>query len=122
MALPAWPAAPTLPEFFLADGFSATKPDGRLFTKMSSGPPKVRRLYSSAIRLVQCAILCTATQRDNFETFWVTTLDYGTSPFTKVNPMKVSETWTLLFGENAPQESSPDGVNYRISMQLYVLP
>lgn len=79
MTAPIWPS--TLPHRVLRDGYSEAGPDGRLRQPMSTGPAKVRRLTSAAVREVQVSLLLSPDQRATLDGFWDDDLAGGVRAF-----------------------------------------
>jgi len=136
-----WPTA--LPQRFLVDGYSLSQPDGRLRSPMDAGPPKVRRRSSAAVRNVSAQIIVTFDAHGRFDRFWAEDTSGGVLPFLVPNPqvddlivtdesgatltdesgneVQAVDYWLVQFGESPPQ-TSPDGLEFRISFPLIILP
>lgn len=74
-----WPEE--LPTMILAEGLVDTMPDGRLFSEMETGPPKVRRRSSAAIKQVAFQFIATADHRSRVDRFWREETRGGSLPF-----------------------------------------
>jgi hypothetical protein len=68
-----WPAG--LPQKPLADGFSEQAQPIILRTDMDVGPAKMRRRYTSEVRVYGMEMLLTTAQVATLETFYYSTLD-----------------------------------------------
>lgn len=141
MVVPSWPAE--LPQRVLTDGYSEKQRDGRLFSRTSSGPGKVRRRYSSAVLQVTAAMIVTYAQKARFERFWDDETAGGSLPFIMPDqthdglalldggglpildggglPILITANWLVRFGQEAPQVT-PWGLQFQTSFQLDVLP
>lgn len=142
MALPHWPAE--LPQRVMHPGFSERMPDGRLFSRMDSGPGKSRRRYSSAAQGVAARILVDIDQKARFERFWNEETKGGVLPFIMPDQthdnidlaissgeiadtqgdvdLVIASNWLVLFGEDAPTVSIVSGTVYAIDFSLKVMP
>ena len=142
MALPSWPSE--LPERPSQQGYSYGFGDGRLSTDMDSGPPKMRRRSSSAVRPVTASFMGDADAMARLERFWDEDTRGGTLPFTIVNPrthglpaaagsgetlltdsgdqLLVSAYDVAMMGKTAPQITPIGGLEYRASYSLTILP
>lgn len=80
----AWPA--DLPQ----DGFLGTDhgdDDSRLVSNMDSGPALVRKRFTAYTQSIAVPMVLTGAQYASFLTFYRTTLNQGTGPFTWKNPV-----------------------------------
>jgi hypothetical protein len=85
MANAAWPG--NLPAYVNEGGYSEALPDQALESEMDSGPPRVRRRFSTNWRPFGFQMSMTAAQKLAFETFYNDTLFGGTMPFDWVHPI-----------------------------------
>lgn len=141
MAHPIWPSA--LPQKVIADSYSEKFRDGRMFSQMSSGPPKVRRRFSSAVKPVSASIIVTYGQAAILERFWEDDTKGGSLPFYIRDqrndglpilegnnlpilegnglPILISSRWLVLFGEGGVELRSW-GLQFQATFQLLVMP
>lgn len=105
--MPSWPA--TLPQQFI--GLTDQIQDPVLRTPMDAGPPTRRKRYTSVTRKVVVPIILTGAQRQTFDTFFNTTLEYGSLAFDWEDPVTDSTvsmafleppTWRLRGGSGTP--------------------
>lgn len=141
MTHPVWPSE--LPQRVLRDGYSESLRDGRLFSRMSGGAPKVRRRFSSSTLPVSASIHVDYDQKSRLERFWNEETQGGSLPFIipdqthdglalldgsgnpildgSGNPILISTNWLALFGEEAPKVT-PWGIQFTVAFNLVVLP
>lgn len=81
----AWPAS--LPQMLSMDGFQEQTVDILLRSTMDAGPDKVRPLYTAAPVDIAGTMVLTVAQRATLETFYDTTLNFGTDAFDWVHPV-----------------------------------
>lgn len=142
MAIPSWPAE--LPQRVLTDGYSEKSRDGRLFSRTSAAPGKVRRRYSSAVLPVSAALIVDYPQKARLERFWSEETALGSMPFIMPDqthdglylldesgtpilneagvPILISANWLARFSENGGPQFTPWGLRFNASFQLDVLP
>jgi len=80
----AWPAS--LPQSPLIAGFEEDVPETALRTEMDAGPAKLRRRFTASVRPIKYPLILTETQVATLDTFYVTTMQAGTLPFTHTHP------------------------------------
>lgn len=141
MAYPTWPA--NLPQRVVVDGYSETFRDGRLFSRTSGGPPKVRRRFSSSPMPVSATLALDYDQKAMLERFWEEDTSGGALPFYIPDqshdgiqlldesgdpiltggdsPLLITAKWLALFGEEAPKVT-PWGLQFMASFTLMVMP
>lgn len=78
-----WPTS--LPQRPLADSYSEAAEPSTIRTAMEIGPAKMRRRYTSEIKLFTMEFLMSTAQVATFETFFVTTLAAGSLTFDWIN-------------------------------------
>jgi hypothetical protein len=142
MAIPVWPLE--LPQRVLTDGYSEKARDGRMFSRTSAAPGKVRRRYSSAVLPVAAAIIVTYEQKSRLERFIDEEIAGGVLPFTMPDqthdglplldgdgdpvldgdgiPILITANWLARFSENGLPQYTPWGIQFMASFQLDVLP
>ena len=113
----AWPT--TLPQHFLREDFAGTSPDNLIASEMSIGPAKVRRRSTAAVSIMNGTMIMTEAQLTTFETFVETTIAERSKAFTFPNPRGGAD---LLVRMPKSYTWAPDGVQWRVSFQLEVLP
>lgn len=108
-----WPATlPQVPEY----GWTETKLDNRVRSDTDSGPAKVRRRFTRAVRRVQITMALTTAQVFALDVFHTTTLADGSLKFEMVHP-RTGITYEFRFvGELAWTEQA-NGF-YRTSFEL----
>lgn len=80
----AWPG--TLPSMPLSS-VTDTLQESRVSSPMDAGPPAVRNRYTAVPRHVKFPLVLTGTERTAFDTFYQTTLNYGTDQFDWIDPV-----------------------------------
>lgn len=114
----AWPA--TLPQYPTLDGFSEQAVDITLRSPMDAGPPKVRPLYTAAPVDFSLTLVITVAQRATLETFYETTVGFGTDTFDWVHPVTLAAA-TMQF-ISRPGYSALGGGILRTSFQVRICP
>ena len=146
MSIAIWPQ--DLPQRVLADGYQEGVRDGRLVQAMDKGPPKMRRRTSAAVKPVQAAMVVDFNGRARFERFWNDDTAGGVLPFYVRDqaldslalgvsadgeaagplltahgaPVLIAASWLCQFAEEPPSVTAMDGIWFRISFGLLVLP
>lgn len=137
--VPTWPTTLPRPE---RNGFSRVPQDARQRRQNEAGPPSYRKKFSSVADTVTLSVLLTRWQKSTFDTFYRTTLDFGTRAFympdpttdgwrsydatgTPIldedgNPVLLSATWTCLWGD--PPTETVSGIEFRKSFSVIVMP
>jgi hypothetical protein len=102
--MPTWPS--TLPQNQFI-GLTEQRQDPRLRTQMDAGPAKMRRRYTATVRTFSVPIELNGTQRQAFDTFWITDTQEGSLSFSWTDPVTDSAVtfrfvsppqWTLQAG------------------------
>ena len=144
MAIPVWPQENGFPQRFQQDSYGRKGADGRQFSPMGQGPAKVRRRYSAAVKPISGAFFFSTDQLARFERFWDEDTDGGTTPFLIIDavnheqqiatadglglltgdgiPLLISAWWLVMFGQDTWSADPLGGLDYRVSMQLNVMP
>lgn len=104
--MPTWPG--TLPQDPEIDGLVEQPPDTILRTQMDAGPAKVRRRFTAGVRPFRMKMLLTKTQVADLETFFVTTLKYGSESFDWHNPRTQASEEFRFVGPPAYNMLGPD--------------
>ena len=86
-----WPS--DLPNSVLRAGYSDQIPDGRMRSKMSTGPAKVRRLTTSMPRSISVGLLLNTDQRERLLQFWDDDLRGGTLVFWLRDQVSDARSW-----------------------------
>lgn len=110
-----------LPQSFQKDSFTETAQSAVLRTNMDSGPPKVRRLFTSALDYWSGTMIMTASQISTFKTFFKSTVQYGSLPFNFPNQYNLSEFVEVRFlvdTEGEPYSIRPDGDTLEYAVQF----
>ena len=118
MSIPIWPA--TLPQTLLLQGYGESPGENQLRSPMEVGPAKVRRRATSAPRKVTGSLYLSASQLDDFKTFYNTTLLSGTLRFTWDDPTDTGTTVEMRFSE-VPTWSAQETL-FELSMTIEILP
>lgn len=114
--MPAWPS--DLPQYVNEQGYSERLPDLTVEFPVDTGPPKVRRRFTTHWRQIAATMWMTRAQVETFRTFYLTTLKGGVDTFTWVNPI-TQAAGTFKFRGGAPQISDKDGDCVSVSFQLW---
>lgn len=140
------PTFPTLNRLrrTLRDNFVEPMRDGRLQTKMDSGPGKVRRRYSSAAASVPMSFDVDMLDKGILENFWYQTTRRGSLPFRIPDqfnhetvvmverdvellvsagvPLLRDSWWLARFGEGPMNIKSLGGEWFLVQFDMLVLP
>lgn len=114
----AWPA--TLPQRPNADGYQEQKADITLRSPMDAGPPKMRPLYRSAPTDLLVPLILTTAQRATLETFYESTLGFGTAPFDWVHPSTEAAASLMFTGRPGYTPFAPG--YWQVTLQLRIWP
>jgi len=112
-----WPG--TLPDNFLQDNFSEKVPENVIRTPMDIGPPKMRQRSTAASRPISGNAYMTTAQVAIHDTFFVTTLSYGSLRFDWTHP-RTGAAVELRY-VNVPIYT-PVGVGWNVTLNLEILP
>ncbi len=113
-----WPG--TLPSYALEGGYQERFQDQTIESQMDTGPAKIRRRFTKAIRFFSITMLMTPSQVDTFETFWNTTLKGGSLPFDWLHP-RTRAAMSFRFRKPAPSYTVIGGTNVQVSFTLEVV-
>jgi hypothetical protein len=143
VSTPIWP--PDLPQKMLVEGYGRGFADGRLRTQTDTGPGKMRRRYSSAVKPVTGQFMVSSDEAARLERFWDEETSGGSKPFLIPNQtndgltletasgdellasdgsgVALSSWWLVMFGD-APNVAPLSGAVdlYRVTIQLNVMP
>ena len=89
-------------------------------SEMDTGSPKVRKLFTAAVRNIDIPMVFIAAQRATFDTFFITTLNEGSGTFTWVDPVDDSTNITYRF--KSPPKMTKEGGEWRCTFNLEVIP
>ena len=112
-----WPE--TLPQILLIEGYAESMADTSIRSSMDTGPAKVRKRTSAAIRPLKGTIILTETQLAAFKNFYITDLSGGALRFTWEDPVTEEE---LEMRFTAPPSWKRDGLIYKVNLDLEILP
>jgi hypothetical protein len=113
-----WPGS--LPVIPLVDGYRENLPDVLIRTQMDAGPVRVRPRYTAGVRPIQGKISCDKTQLATLDTFFITTLAYGSLPFDWINA-RTGATFSFRFVK--PPIYIPEHKDrWTVSLDLEILP
>jgi len=115
-----WPAS--LPQQVFRDGFQEQiVPAVAIRSKMDSGATKRRRRFTTGPRMMNVTVNMDDTQLATFQTFYNTTLDGGTAPFTFPDP-RLTSPITVAFAQE-PRSVRPEGATtYLVQLLLEIQP
>lgn len=116
--MPTWPG--TLPIAPLLDNFRETVPDTVLRTEMEQGPAKLRQRTMAAVRTLAVSYLLDKTQVTALETFYLTTLSGGITPFDFAHP-RTAATVSCRFVK-PPEYTTTNGNFFKTTLELEILP
>jgi hypothetical protein len=117
-----WPA--TLPQNQFRT-LTDQRQDGRFRTLMDAGPAKMRRRFSATVRTFVVPIELNGTQRQAFDSFWITDTQGGAISFSWTDPVTDA---ALNFRFVAPPQWTLDAGGtvaarlWRAQLNLEVLP
>lgn len=120
MATNSWPAS--LPQYVLQDGFQETFPMGVVRTSMDAGPANQRRRFSAAVMPIAVTMLLDINQRATLLDFWTNTLGMGASRFNWTHPITGAQVEARIIGDKPPTIVSSDGVHFRASFTVEIMP
>jgi len=112
--MPAYPASLPQKAFMSATDERQT---ATIRSNMEAGAPKVRKLFTAAVRNLKVKMILTGTQRATFDTFFITTIGEGSGSFTIPDPVDDS-TITVRF-RKPPSWSYVEGSGSSASNRLW---
>ncbi len=113
----AWPAGLQQKGFA---GIVEERQQAVLRSAMDSGAPKVRKIFTAAVRNIDIPVVFTMAQRATFDTFFITTLAEGSISFTWTDP--ADDTTTITFRFKNPPSMTKIGGEFKTVLNLEVLP
>ncbi|MEM7303410.1 MAG: hypothetical protein AAF468_20205 [Pseudomonadota bacterium] len=141
MTYPTWP---TELEKILLEGYSAEFGNSRQISRPRDAFIRSKRKVSRVPQPIQFAIFATPDQKQRFERFWFEEIEEGNSFFYIPDPelygkvladeslasittrdgapIEISNTWLCMFDEQPPRREWIAGTNYRLSMNILVMP
>lgn len=114
----AWPLS--LPQLAHADDFEEAADSVLIRTDMDAGPAKVRPRYTVEITRYRFSLLLTKAQVATLETFFKTTIGYGSEAFDWIDP-RTGAAASLRF-TNRPAYSNVGGAVWRTALELERMP
>jgi hypothetical protein len=97
----AWPSS--LPQIALADGFSEWASPNLILTENNAGPAKRRPKYTTVVMHQVVPLLLTTAQVATFETFFNSTIAFGSLPFDWLF-QRTGATVSMYINEHSPYE------------------
>jgi len=116
----AWPS--TLPQCPIMQSFAEQRQRNVASFKPDVGPPKQRRRSTAVAVQTNVAFRMTRAQLTIFDTFYETTLEDGTLPFTWNHPITLTNYEWMFSPEDAPTKERVTSGTMRISFTLFRLP
>jgi len=113
-----WPVS--LPSYPLVNGFSESIPETTVRTEMDQGPAKIRQRTTASIRKMQMSFLLNKTQTQALDTFYITTLNGGSTSFTFTHP-RTDASISCRFTQ-PPEYTSTNGDYFNAGIELEILP
>jgi len=114
--MPTWPVS--LPDYVLKEGFSEKLPANIIRSSMGVGPPKMRKRTTSGPRPLTVTQYMTASQVATFDTFYASTLSWGSLRFDWVSP-RTQVAKELRF--TTEPSYTPSGAGYMVNMALEIM-
>lgn len=114
--MPTWPS--TLQQNANYD-YNETWDDGTIRSQPDQGPVMTRRRYTKIRKMAKMTVWVDRTQYTTFETFYNTTIQGGSLPFTWEDP--VTQISSNLLFLSPPSISSIGPNNFKIDMNMEVL-
>lgn len=113
-----WPVTlPTLTSGFLAGTYKEAPPNNTIRTNMDIGPPKMRRRTTCGPVPISGQMLMTSTQIDILDTFYVSTLKYGSTSFGGHHP-RLGSTVTMRFVDRPEWTDNAPFWNVGLSLEI----
>lgn len=116
--MPAWPSS--LPAYVQEGGYQEKFQDQNVESQMDTGPAKIRRRFTKAIRFFSVSMQMSPSQVTDFETFWQTDCKGGSVSFTWVHPRTRSAA-TFRFRNPAPSYSVFGGINVMVNFTMELI-
>ena len=122
MTVAAWPTG--VPDTFESSGFAYDADSGVVRSDMDSGPPKVRRRFSSVSKNMKGTIIMTKAQFLLWETWFEDVVYHGSLSFTMTDPINGgSMTVRIVTGGNTkPYSWSINGLFVSLTFAVEKLP
>lgn len=115
MANPTWPAE--LP-WFQRDGYGEEDADNVLRSPMASGPPKSRRISTSAPRFVEGVIQVDEAEYAILQDFFINDCNDGATPFDRDDVHGEPRSWQF----QGPIKYRPIGIEWAATIALMQMP
>lgn len=113
-----WPTS--LPQLALANPFEEAGQSILIRTEMDVGPPKVRARYTAEMKRYRFGLVLTAAQVVTLETFFTTTIVFGSLPFDWLDQRL--QTTVELRLVNRPAYTALGADTWRTELDLEYLP
>jgi len=113
-----WPSG--LPQFVNQDGYNEQRVDGKLVTKMDSGPSVNRSIFTATPYGYNIAMNLTSTQVDILDTFYYTECKNGVVSFEWIHPRRYTSA-DMRF-TSLPSISNAGYDNFMVSFSVEILP
>ena len=113
-----WPTAGNFPQTVAYRDFQEQTPAAIIRTQMEAGPDKVRRRYTAAPRPFRAMLSLATAQVATLDSFFVTTLAYGSLPFDWVHPRTGSAGVFRFKGPITYTRLGPDLWQAKFEMEL----
>ncbi len=117
-----WPASLPTEGF---SGVSDQRNPAILRSKMDQGPAKQRQIFTAAVRELSVPMFFTGTERQTFDTFFITTLSEGALSFDWVDPV-TDATISMRFMEPPSFQhiggGTPADRTWQATFKLEILP
>lgn len=115
-----WPA--TIPQCPILNGFSEQKQVNVVAFSPDVGPPKMRRRSTTAWWQTSVAYRMTRTQLTTFNTFYETTIQDGSLPFTWKHPILQTNFDWVFDPKETPKIDHVTASTFRVTFNLLRLP
>lgn len=113
-----WPA--TLPQFVNQTGYGEQRVDGKLTTKMDSGPTVNRSLFSATPVNYKVTLTLTSAQVSILDTFYYSTCKNGVLAFTWIHPRTYAEADVRFV--SVPSISNMGYDTFKVTFSMEILP
>lgn len=117
----AWPG--TLPTGLLVNGLTRGRPQNVIRNQTLSGRFKAQLVSTQTSHRVDASMAMSPTQLATFDTFYRTTLVYGTQPFQNLTHPRTGANTVWMFLEDPTDKNYPQSNGlYEVPMVLLALP
>jgi len=115
-----WPS--DLPNFATPSGYQESFGNNIIRSGMDLGPAKLRRRATAAVRVISFTQTLTSEQIQILESFYLTTLQHGSLPFTWTHPRTGIAIANVQFAEPPSITPSGGGNYFEVSYKLTQIP